>query len=198
MNGNSVGIVANQPSVKAGCLDIVASEKITRFVNFCDSFNIPIINLVDVPGYFPGVEQESKGIIKHGAGVLYAYANATVPKIAIILRKAFGGAYIALSSKCLKYDMVFAWPSAQIAVMGAEQACEIIYRKELKDETFDFQKKVREYEEKYLNYNKAARNGSIDEIIRPKDTRKVLIRTLNALQFKREQTLKKKHSNIPM
>ena len=198
LNSQSVAIVANQPMQKAGCLNIEASEKIARFVNFCDAFNIPIINLVDVPGYFPGVDQETRGIIKHGAGILYAYAQATVPKISIIIRKAYGGAYIAMASKTLKYDMVFAWPGAEIAVMGPEQACEILYRRDMEKKSFNFEKKVEEYKKKYLNPFEAAKSGAIDEIIEPKDTRKTLLRTLDILQYKREAAIKKKHGNMPM
>jgi len=141
LNNNAIGIVANQPKVLAGCLDINSSFKIARFVRFCDAFNIPLINLVDVPGYLPGVEQEHNGIIKHGAKVLYAYSEATVPKISLVLRKSYGGAYIALVSKDMGYDKVIAWPSAEIAVMGAEQAINIIYRRELKGKDSDKIKK---------------------------------------------------------
>ncbi|MCA9497353.1 MAG: acyl-CoA carboxylase subunit beta [Nanoarchaeota archaeon] len=193
LNGFSIGIVANQPLYKAGSIDILASEKISKFVNFCDSFNIPIINLVDVPGYLPGTDQETNGIIKYGAGVLYAYSNSTIPKIALIMRKAYGGAYIAMCSKELNYDMVFAWPYAQIAVMGAEQACEIIYHKEIATEKkFNFTKKVQEYEKKYLNPYLAAKNGSIDEVIEIERTREVLIKTFEIIKNKRKKKKKTK------
>ena len=154
--------------------------------------------MVDVPGYLPGTDQEINGIIKYGAGVLYAYSNATIPKIAIILRKAYGGAYIAMCSKDLNYDMVFAWPYAQIAVMGAEQACEIIYHKEIAtDKKFNIKKKIEEYEIKYLNPYLAAKNGSIDEIIEIERTREILIKTFEIIKNKREVSIKKKHSNMP-
>ena len=193
LDGHTTGVVANQPSTMAGCLDINASEKAARFVRFCDAFNIPIINLVDVPGYLPGKEQEYGGIIRHGAELLYAYAEATVPKISLIMRKAYGGAYIVLCSKEMKYDQVIAWPTARIAVMGSSQAAEIIF-KNLPDK----EQKKKEYEDKFLNPYAAAEIGSVDMIIDPAETRTMLIRSLHALNTKRERRLPKKHGNIPL
>lgn len=201
LNGNVVGIVANQPKILAGVLDIESSDKISRFVRFCDCFNIPIINLVDCPGYLPGKEQEAGGIIRHGAKVLYAFAEATVPKISLILRKAFGGAYIALASRELGYDKVLAWPSAQIAVMGPEQAVKIIYKKELaqaKDPEKLEKEKIKELREKFLNPFEAARLGCVDLILNPKDTRSVLIKCLESLLQKRGEKIPRKHGNIPL
>jgi methylmalonyl-CoA decarboxylase subunit alpha len=193
LDGKTAGIVANQPCVLAGCLDINASDKAARFVRFCDAFNIPIINFVDVPGYLPGKEQEYGGIIRHGAELLYAYAEATVPKISLIIRKAYGGAYIVLCSKEMRYDQVIAWPTARIAVMGSRQAAEIIFKNDLQKE-----EKVREYEEKSLNPYAAAELGSVDMIIDPVRTRETLARSLDALMTKRERRLPKKHGNIPL
>jgi len=200
LNSQSVGIVANQPNVLAGCLDINSSDKIARFVRLCDNFNIPIINLVDVTGYLPGVEQEHNGIIRHGAKLLYAYSEATVPKISLVMRKAYGGAYIALVSKDMGYDKVIAWPDSEIAVMGAEQAVNIIHRKELKGKNGEIvrQQKVKEYSEKFLNPYDAARYGKIDIITDKKNTRKVLINCLEMLTTKRERRPAKKHGNIPL
>jgi len=201
LNGHTVGVVANQPRVLAGVLDINSSDKISRFVRFCDAFNIPIINLVDCPGYLPGKEQEWEGIIRHGAKVLYAYAQATVPKISLILRKAFGGAYIALAAKGLGYDSVISWPGAQIAVMGPEQAVKIIFKKEISEsknpEGLE-KEKIKELKEKFLNPYEAARLGKIDLIINPKDTRTVLVRSLESLLNKREPRVIRKHGNIPL
>ncbi len=201
LSGYSVGIVANQPSVLAGCLDIDSSDKIARFVRLCDAFNIPIVNFVDTPGYLPGTDQEQKGIIRHGAKVLYAYAEATVPKISIILRKAFGGAYIAMCSKHLAYDAVIAWPAAQLAVMGPEQAVRIIYKRELAEsknpEKLE-EEKIREMKEKFLNPFQAAKAGQIDMIINPKDTRESLYKIFEPLLNKRELKVPKKHGNIPL
>jgi methylmalonyl-CoA decarboxylase subunit alpha len=200
LNSQTIGIVANQPMVLAGCLDIDSSNKIARFVRFCDSFNIPLINLVDVTGYLPGVNQEHNGIIRHGAKVLYAYSEATVPKISLIMRKAYGGAYIALASKEMGYDKVISWPSSEIAVMGAEQATNIIYRKELKSDKTSKVKaaKIKEYSEKFLNPNVAASYGQVDLIVDPKDTRKTLISCLEMMSTKRERRPSKKHGNIPL
>src|SRR3989338_9828602 len=174
LNGNVVGIVANQPKVLAGCLDINSSDKISRFVRFCDCFNIPLINFVDVTGYLPGAEQEHNGIIRHGAKVLYAYSEASVPKISLVMRKAYGGAYIALVSKDMGYDMVLAWPMAEIAVMGAEQAVNIIHRKEIQGKKGDILKKqkISEFSEKFLNPYVAAKKGKVDIVIDPKETKK--------------------------
>jgi len=200
LNNQTVGIVANQPKILAGCLDINSSDKITRFVRFCDSFNIPIINLVDVTGYLPGVNQELNGIIRHGAKILYAYSEATVPKISLIMRKAYGGAYIALASREMGYDKVIAWPNSEIAVMGAEQAVNIIYKKEIKmDTTGKIKKqKINEYKEKFLNPKDAATQGQVDIIIEPKYTRKTLIKCLEMLVTKRERRPAKKHGNVPL
>jgi len=197
LNNTVVGIVANQAKVLAGCLDINCSDKISRFVRFCDCFNISLINLVDVPGYLPGTEQEHNGIIRHGAKILYAYSEATVPKISLVMRKAYGGAYIALVSKDMGFDKVVAWPNAEIAVMGAKQAVNIIYRKEKNPE-----KKVNEFSEKFMNPYLAAENGKVDIVIDPKDTRKTLIKCLEMVSDKRalitEKRKYKKHGNIPL
>lgn len=201
LKGNVVGIVANQPKFLAGVLDIDASDKIARFVRFCDCFNIPIINLVDCPGYLPGKDQETKGIIRHGAKILYAIAEATVPKISLIIRKAFGGAYIALASKKLGYDFVLAWPSAQIAVMGPEQAVKILYKKEIEEskEPEKLEKeKIKEIREKLLNPFLAGEAGQVDLIFHPKDTRLILFKCLEAIFEKREGKVPRKHGNIPL
>ena len=201
LGGKVTGIVANQPKFMAGTLDINSSDKVSRFVRFCDSFNIPLINLVDTPGYLPGTDQEYQGIIRHGAKVLYAFSEATVPKISLILRKAFGGAYIALASKKLEYDAVIAWPSAQISVMGPEQAVKIIYKKELfesKDPKKLEKEKIKELSELFLSPFQAAKMGQVDMIINPKDTRSVLVKILDSLQNKREAKIPRKHGNIPL
>lgn len=201
LNGNVVGIVANQPKILAGVLDIDSSDKISRFVRFCDCFNIPLINLVDTPGYLPGPNQEHGGIIRHGAKVLYAFAEASVPKISLIIRKAFGGAYIALASKQLGYDKVIAWPSAQVAVMGPEQAVKIIFKKEIaesKDPEKVEKEKIQQLREAFLNPWEAAKLGQIDMVIHPKDTRKILIQCLEVLLNKREAKVPRKHGNIPL
>ena len=201
LDGYVVGIVANQTKFMAGTLDIDSSDKVSRFVRFCDAFNIPLINLVDTPGYLPGTDQEHRGIIRHGAKVLYAFAEATVPKISLILRKAFGGAYIALSSRQLGYDRVIAWPSSQIAVMGPEQAVKIIYRKEIaesKDPKKLEKEKIQELREVFLNPYQAAKLGQVDIIIHPKDTRVTLIKYLESLLDKREAKIARKHGNIPL
>lgn len=201
LSGYSIGLVANQPKFMAGTLDIDSSDKVARFVRFCDCFNIPLINLVDTSGYLPGTDQEHRGIIRHGAKVLYVYAEASVPKISLILRKAFGGAYIALCSRQLGYDRVIAWPSAQIAVMGPEQAVKIIYRKEIVEsrEPKKLEKeKVEELKEIFLNPWQAAKFGQVDMIIHPKDTRSILIRCLESLLNKRETKIARKHGNIPL
>ncbi|MDC7249475.1 MAG: acyl-CoA carboxylase subunit beta [Sphaerochaetaceae bacterium] len=198
----TVGIVANQPLFLAGVLDCNASDKISRFVRYCDSFDIPLITLTDVPGFLPGRDQETKGIIRHGAKVLYAYSEATVPKINVILRKAYGGAYIAMCSKHLGADFVYAWPTAEIAVMGAESAVEVLYSKELKNvdnKKIIKQEKINSYNEKYLNPDIASRFGYIDEVIVPINTRKVLYKSLLLLETKDEfETINKKHGNIPL
>ena len=201
LNNSVVGIVANQPKILAGCLDINCSDKISRFVRFCDAFSIPIINFVDVTGYLPGTDQEHNGIIRHGAKMLFAYSEATVPKISLVMRKAYGGAYIAMVSKDMGFDKVIAWPIAEIAVMGPEQAVKIIHRKELKNEKIKNQK-IKEYTEKFLNPYDAAKQGKVDLIIDPKETRKTLIKCLEMTANKREAIKKerkyKRHGNIPL
>ena len=185
----------------AGVIDIDASDKIARFVRYCDIFNIPIVTLTDVPGFMPGLNQEIRGIIRHGAKVLYAYSEATVPKINIIIRKAYGGAYIAMSSKHLGADFVFAWPTAEIAVMGAEGAVEILFAKEFdgfKNSSL-YKEKIQEYNDKFLSPGIAANYGYIDEVIQPNETRDILYRTLNLLSNKLiENSNSKKHGNIPL
>jgi propionyl-CoA carboxylase beta subunit len=197
VDGNSVGIVANQPMVLAGCLDINASKKAARFVRFCDCFNIPIITFVDVPGFLPGTDQEFNGIIKHGAKLLYAYGEATVPKITVITRKAYGGAYDVMASKHLRGDLNYAWPSAQIAVMGAKGAVEILYRSE-KDDAEKIKARTTEYEEKFASPFIAAERGFIDEVIMPHSTRKRIARGLRTLATKRLDNPWKKHGNMPL
>lgn len=200
-NGRSVGIIASQPAVLAGCLDINASDKATRFIRFCDSFNIPILTIADVPGYLPGSGQEWAGIIRHGAKLLWCYSEATVPKMLLITRKDYGGAYIAMSSKHLGADVAFAWPSAQIAVMGAEGAANIIHRKEIKEADDPVEKrkeKIREYEELFSNPYCAASRGYIDAVIMPSETRPRLIEALEIMCGKREIRPPKKHGNIPV
>jgi acetyl-CoA carboxylase carboxyltransferase component len=201
LGGHSVGIVANQPQVLAGVLDIDASEKAARFVRFCDAFNIPIITFVDVPGFMPGSSQEHGGIIRSGAKLLYAYCEATVPKITVILRKAYGGAYIVMSSKHLRGDINFAWPTAEIAVMGPEGAVNIIFRKEMEHTNNPNKTKtelVREYRENFATPYVAAERGFLDDIIEPRDTRPRLINALEMLQNKRDMNPSKKHGNIPL
>jgi propionyl-CoA carboxylase beta chain len=197
MNGRSVGIVANQPAHLAGVLDIDSSVKGARFVRFCDAFNIPIITFVDVPGFLPGTVQEFGGIIKHGAKLLYAFAEATVPKITVITRKAYGGAYDVMSSKHIGADINFAYPSAEIAVMGADGAINILYRNKLKTKA-DRQKAVNTYKEAFANPYKAAELGYIDEIILPKQTRFKLIQALDMTRSKSDTNPPKKHGNIPL
>ena len=200
LDNNVVGIIANQPKILAGCLDIGSSDKISRFVRLCDSFNIPLVNLVDVTGYLPGVDQEHNGIIRHGAKILYAFSEATVPKISLVIRKAYGGAYIALVSKEMGFDKVLAWPTAEIAVMGADQAVNIINRKELKGKNPDKlrKKKTEEFSDKFLNPYVAAKEGRVDKVIEPKDTRKSLVGMLEMMANKRERRPAKKHGNMPL
>lgn len=204
MNGMPVGIVANQPDYLAGVLDINASRKAARFVRFCDAFNIPIITLVDVPGYLPGTAQEYGGIIVHGAKLLYAYAEATVPKITIILRKAYGGAYDVMGSKHLRGDLNYAWPSAEISVMGPKGAIEVLYFKEIKEIEDPKEKakfiaeKEAEYREKFATPYEAAKYGYIDDVIEPRNTRFRIIRALQSLATKKDTNPPKKHSNIPL
>lgn len=198
LNGQPVGIVANQPKVLAGTLDISASIKGARFVRFCDSFNIPLITFVDVPGFLPGKEQEHGGIIIHGAKLLYAYAEATVPKITVITRKAYGGAYDVMCSKHIRADLNFAWPSAEIAVMGTQGAVSIIFRKELIKDINQKDKLVEEYREKFANPYIAAERGYIDDVIEPSETRKRLVQALEITRTKRVDRPKRKHGNIPL
>ncbi|MDQ3035061.1 MAG: acyl-CoA carboxylase subunit beta [Myxococcota bacterium] len=201
IGGAPIGIVANQPQILAGCLDIDASVKAARFVRFCDAFNIPIVTFVDVPGFLPGTAQEFGGIIKHGAKLLYAYAEATVPKITVITRKAYGGAYDVMASKHLRGDMNFAWPSAEIAVMGPDGAVNIVYRREIEKASDPAAARahfVAEYRAKFANPFKAAELGFVDEVIHPRSTRARLARTLWLLRDKRLQNPPKKHDNLPL
>lgn len=191
--GQTVGIIANQPNVMAGCLDINASTKAARFIRFCDAFNIPLLNLVDVPGFLPGTVQEWGGIIRHGAKVLFAYSEATVPKITLITRKAYGGAYIGMCSQHLGADQVFAWPSAEIAVMGPAGAANIIFKRDP-----DMEAKVNEYVEEFATPYKAAERGYVDAVIEPKYTRMTIINALAMLDSKREARPTKKHGNMPL
>ena len=203
-NGQSVGIIANQPKYMAGVLDINASRKAARFVRFCDAFNIPLVTLVDVPGFLPGTTQEYGGVITHGAKLLFAYCEATVPKITVTLRKAYGGAYIVMSSKHIRGDINYAWPTAEIAVMGASGAVEVLHAKELAafesaEEKAKFvAEKEQEYRDKFSNPYNAARYGYIDDVIEPRNTRFRIIRALQSLATKRLQNPAKKHSNIPL
>src|SRR5271167_507713 len=201
MDGRTVGIVANQPAFLAGCLDINSSVKGARFVRFCDAFNIPILTFEDVPGFLPGIEQEFGGIIRHGAKLLYAYAEATVPKITVITRKAYGGAYDVMGSKHLRTDVNFAYPTAEIAVMGAEGAVNIVYRRELaaaEDKESARKQKVGEFQERFANPFVAAERGFIDDVIEPRDTRPKVIRALGMLANKVDTMPRKKHGNIPL
>jgi len=197
IDGQSVGIVANQPLVLAGCLDIKSAIKAARFVRFCDSFNIPVITFVDVPGFMPGTAQEYGGIIKHGAKLLFAYAECTVPKITVITRKAYGGAYDVMSSKHLRGDVNFAWPSAEIAVMGPKGAVEIIFREE-KGDANQLAQREAQYKAKFANPFVASRRGYIDDVIMPHETRKRLARSLVMLKHKELENPWRKHDNIPL
>jgi propionyl-CoA carboxylase beta chain len=199
--GRTVGCVANQPTVLAGVLDIDASIKAARFVRFCDAFNIPLLVFVDVPGFLPGTDQEWRGIINHGAKLLYAFSEATVPRITIITRKAYGGAYDVMNSKHIGADMNYAWPSAEIAVMGAKGAAEIIFKGEIakaKDPAATWKEKEREYQERFANPYEAAARGYVDEVIRPSDTRSKVIAALDMLRDKVDHMPKRKHGNIPL
>lgn len=201
MNGSVIGIIANQPNHLAGCLDINASDKATRFIRFCDAFNIPLLTIADVPGFLPGSHQEWGGIIRHGAKLLWCYAEATVPKITLIIRKAYGGAYIAMCSQGLGADYTLAWPQAEIAVMGAEAAAAIIFRGEIdkaEDHKAKEQEKIKEYRELLYNPYVAAKMGYINAVIQPAETRSKIIAALEALQNKKETRPAKKHGNIPM
>jgi len=199
--GRSVGVVANQPMVLAGCLDIGASIKAARFVRFCDAFNIPLLTFVDVPGFLPGTDQEWNGIIKHGAKLLYAYCEATVPKLTVITRKAYGGAYDVMSSKHIRGDVNYAWPTAEIAVMGPDGAVNIIHRKalaEAEDPEAARSELVEDYRETFANPFRAAELGYIDGVIHPHETRLRLIRSLEMLRDKVDTNPPKKHGNIPL
>ncbi|MGE5704518.1 MAG: acyl-CoA carboxylase subunit beta [Clostridia bacterium] len=201
IDGQSVGLIANQPKVMAGGLDIDSSDKLARFIRTCDSFNIPLITFVDVTGFFPGINQEHGGIIRHGAKILYAYSEATVPKITVITRKAYGGAYVALNSNAIGADVVYAWPNAEIAVMGPEGAANIIFAKEIEQSTDPVatrQAKIAEYRDKFANPYVAAENGMVDDVIDPRETRSYLKRSLAMLQNKAEHRPAKKHGNIPL
>ena len=201
LGGHSVGIVGNQPMVLAGVLDIKASEKAARFIRTCDSFNIPLVTFVDVPGYMPGTEQEHNGIIRSGAKLLFAYCETTVPKLTVTTRKSYGGAYCVMSSKHIRGDLNLAWPTAEIAVMGPEGAVEIIFRRELKEADDPVAKKIElaaDYRKKFANPYIAAERGFVDDVIEPRDTRARLINALEALQNKRDENPPRKHGNIPL
>src|SRR5580693_3574792 len=201
LDGRPVGIVANQPAFLAGCLDINSSVKGARFVRFCDAFNIPLITFEDVPGFLPGTEQEFGGIIRHGAKLLYAFAEATVPKITVITRKAYGGAYCVMSSKHIRTDVNYAWPTAEIAVMGPEGAVNIVYRRELTaagDQNAVRQQKIEEFRERFANPFVAAERGYVDDVIEPRETRPRVIRALRMLENKVDTMPRKKHGNIPL
>jgi propionyl-CoA carboxylase beta chain len=201
LGGRPVGVVANQPAYLAGTLDIDASVKAARFVRFCDAFNIPLVTFEDVPGFLPGTVQEFGGIIRHGAKLLFAFAEATVPKVTVITRKAYGGAYCVMSSKHIRTDVNFAWPTAEIAVMGAEGAVNILYKRELDaaaDVAVARAAKIAEYREKFANPYVAAQRGYVDEIIQPRQTRAKLIAALATLETKRDKNPPKKHGNIPL
>jgi propionyl-CoA carboxylase beta chain len=196
-----VGIVANQPAVLAGCLDIDASVKAARFVRFCDAFNVPLVTFEDVPGFLPGTGQEYGGIIRHGAKLLYAFAEATVPKVTVITRKAYGGAYCVMASKHIRTDVNYAWPQAEIAVMGPEGAVGVLYRRELQaaaDPAALRQQKVAEFREKFANPYVAADRGFVDEVIEPRQTRRKIVAGLEMARAKRDRNPPKKHGNIPL
>ncbi len=201
LNGRSVGIIANQPTVMAGCLDVDAADKACRFIRFCDAFNIPLLTIADVPGYLPGSDQEWRGIIRHGAKLLWCYSEATVPKLTLVTRKDYGGSYLAMCSRDLGADMVFAWPTAEIAVMGASGAANVIFRKEIKDAPDPAAKRqeiIDNYENLLYNPYIAASRGFVDQVILPRETRPRLIEALETLSTKRETLPAKKHGNIPV
>lgn len=201
LNGQGVGFIANQPLVMSGCLDINASDKIARHITLCDAFNIPLITFVDCPGYLPGVEQEHNGVIRHGAKIIYAYCQATVPKISLVTRKAMGGSYVALSSKQMNNDVAYAWPSAQIAVMGAEGAARLLHRRAIEaadDPAAEEARFVADYKDKFFNPYQAADVGQIDEVIEPRETRPRLIRALEVLRTKVSHPIPKKHGLFPV
>ena len=199
--GHTIGIIANQPMVKAGVLDIDSSDKAARFIRFCNAFNIPVVTFVDVPGFMPGVQQEYGGIIRHGAKMLFSYAAATVPKLTVVVRKAYGGAFLAMCAKSMGADTLMAWPSAEIAVMGAEGAVNVLYRKEIaaaEDPKAEQAKRLDEYRETFANPYFAAAHGMVDEIIEPAETRAYLAASLEVLKAKREMRPQKKHGLIPL
>jgi acetyl-CoA carboxylase carboxyltransferase component len=201
IGGRVVGVVGNQPAVLAGVLDIDASEKGARFVRTCDAYNIALVTLVDVPGFMPGTDQEYGGIIRHGAKLLYAYCEATVPRIQVVTRKAYGGAYVVMNSKSVGADLAFAWPSAELAVMGPQGAVEIVYRRELAEAADPVGRRaelVDDYTERYANPYVAAERGYVDDVIAPGETRRVLARSLDMLRSKREDLAKRKHGNVPL
>lgn len=201
LDGQTIGVIANQPKHQAGCLDINASDKAARFVRRCDAFNIPLLTVEDVPGFLPGTDQEHGGIIRHGAKLLYAYCEATVPKVTLILRKAYGGAYIGMCNKELGADLVFAWPTAEIAVMGADGAANIVFKNEIKnaeDPIAKRQEKIAEYETAFANPYRAAEMGYVDDIIEPSESRKRVISAFDMLTSKRQSLPTKKHGNIPL
>jgi acetyl-CoA carboxylase carboxyltransferase component len=201
IDGHVVGVVGNQPSVLAGTLDIDASEKAARFVRTCDAFNVPLVTFVDVPGFLPGTDQEYGGIIRHGAKLLYAYCEATVPRVQIITRKAYGGAYVVMNSKSIGADLAFAWPSAEVAVMGPQGAVNIIFRKEIETAEEPEARRaelIAEYTDRFANPYIAAERGYVDDVIDPRETRRVLVRSLNMLRTKREQLPQRKHGNMPL
>ncbi|MCB0989560.1 MAG: acyl-CoA carboxylase subunit beta, partial [Acidimicrobiales bacterium] len=201
IDGHPVGVVGNQPLVLAGVLDIESSEKAARFVRFCDAFNLPLLTFVDVPGFLPGVDQEHGGIIRHGAKLLYAYCEATVPRIQVITRKAYGGAYVVMDSKSVGSDLALAWPTAELAVMGPQGAVEVLYRRELQQAADPVKRRdelVSEYTEKYANPYLAAERGYVDDVIDPVDTRRRVVAGFRMLRTKREQLPKRKHGNVPL
>jgi acetyl-CoA carboxylase carboxyltransferase component len=201
MDGHTVGIVANQPRIKAGCLDVDASDKAARFIRFCDCFNIPLINFVDVPGYFPGVAQEHAGIIRHGAKMLYAYSEATVPKITLALRKEYGGAVMGMCCVGMGVDLMLAWPIAQLVVLDTTAAVNLIFRKDIqaaKDPEKFKQQKIQEYDYKYSNPFHAASNMLVHSVIKPRETRPQLIKALRMLRNKQRPQPNKRHGNIPL
>ena len=201
VDGMTVGVVGNQPMAFAGVLDIESSEKAARFVRTCDAFNIPLLTFVDVPGFLPGVNQEHEGIIRHGAKLLYAFCEATVPRIQIITRKAYGGAYVVMNSKSIGADLAYAWPTAELAVMGPQGAVEIVYRRELQQAADPVARRselVAEYTEKYANPYAAAERGYVDDVIDPADTRRMVVSGLRMLRSKREELPKRKHGNMPL
>jgi len=201
LGGQTIGLVANQPAVLAGVLDADASTKAARFVRFCDAFSIPLICLVDVPGFMPGPEQEHGGIIRHGAKLLYAFVEATVPRITVLLRKAYGGAYLVMNAKHIRCDINYAWPTTEVAVLGPQGACEVIYKKEISespDPEATLAQKMEEYRKTLCNPFLAARRGYIDDVIFPRNTRRRIIRALQYLEGKKMEKPDRKHGNIPL